>query len=189
MSPMRRQGSPCLRIGLGRCATMTNPKPVSEEARAELVAYLDGELSEDAARAVEDKINSDPAMRAEADALNRTWELLDYLPTHDPSPSFTHRTLERLSAAKPRVSATALASRNRLWRSLTLGAGWAAAVVLAAGIGFGVTTRILPREPTDEELARDLGVIEHEKAYEQVGDIEFLKQLDTPDLFGDDPDS
>jgi len=32
-------------------------------------------------------------------------------------------------------------------------------------------------------------VIEHEKAYEQVGDIEFLKQLDTPDLFGDDPDS
>jgi anti-sigma factor RsiW len=168
---------------------MTKPKPVSEEARAELVAYLDGELSEDAARAVEDKINSDPTLRAEVDSLSRTWELLDYLPTHDPSPSFTHRTLERVTATRPRISATALAARNAYWRRFAFGAGWAAAVLLAAEIGFGVTTRVLPREPTDEELARDLGVIEHEKAYEQVGDIEFLKQLDTPELFGDDPDS
>ncbi len=189
MSPARQQGFPRLRIGFGRRATMTKPKPVSEEARAELVAYLDGELSDDAARAVEKMINSDPAMRAEAVALSRTWELLDFLPAHDPSPSFTHRTLERVSASKPRVSAGVLAARNRLWRPLTLGAGWAAAVVLAAGIGFGVTTRVLPREPTDDELARDLGVIEHKKAYEQVGEIDFLKQLDTPDLFGDDPDS
>jgi anti-sigma factor RsiW len=183
-----------------------NPKPVNEEDRAELVAYLDGELNEDAARAIEDKINSDPAMRAEAEAMRRTWELLDYLPTHDPSPSFTHRTLERVSAAKPKGSGAAPAPRQWAWRTLAralgrglrprpsagtlaLGAGWAAAILLAAGIGFGVTTRVIPREPSDEELARDLGVIEHEKAYEQVGDLDFLKQLDTPDLFGDDPDS
>ena len=91
---------------------MTKPKPVSEEARAELVAYLDGELSEDAARVVEDKINSDPTLRAEVDSLSRTWELLDYLPTHDPSPSFTHRTLERVSATKPRIAATGIGPRN-----------------------------------------------------------------------------
>jgi anti-sigma factor RsiW len=168
---------------------MTKPKPVSEEARAELVAYLDGELSEDAARVVEDKINSDPTLRAEVDSLSRTWELLDYLPTHDPSPSFTHRTLERVSATKPRIAATGIGPRNAYWRRLAFAGGWAAAVLLAAGVGFGVTTRVLPREPTDEELARDLGVIEHEKAYEQVNDIEFLKQLDAPELFGDDLDS
>jgi anti-sigma factor RsiW len=175
---------------LGKHAAMTNPKPVSDADRAQLVAYLDGELHEDAARAVEDKISSDPALRAEADALRRTWELLDYLPAHDPSPSFTHRTLERVSGTRTKVSgASAFGTPRSLWRKLALAAGWAAAVLLAAGLGFGVTTHVIPREPSDEELARDLGVIEHERAYEQAGDLDFLKQLDTPELFGDDPDS
>jgi anti-sigma factor RsiW len=168
---------------------MANPESVSEKDRSELVAYLDGELNEDAAHAVEAKINSDPALRAEADLLKRTWDLLDLLPRHEPSPSFTHRTLEQVSASQPKVSAAVLITRKTPWRRLAICAGWAAAVALAAVIGFAVTTRAIPREPTDEELVRDLGVIEHKKAYEQVGDIEFLKQLDTPDLFGDDPDS
>src|ERR1700682_6133065 len=109
---------------------MTNPKPLSEQERADLVAYLDGEMDEEAARAMEAKIDSDPAVRAEADALKRTWELLDYLPSQDPSPSFTHRTVERVSALRSRQDPAAMpGSSLRRWRPYALGLGWAAAVL------------------------------------------------------------
>src|SRR5262245_49608728 len=65
---------------------------------AELVAYLDGELDPAAARKVEARLASDPEARAKAAALKKTFDLLDYLPRHEPSPNFTTRTLDRLPA-------------------------------------------------------------------------------------------
>jgi anti-sigma factor RsiW len=169
---------------------MTNPKPLNEEERAEIVAYLDGEMSEGEARAMESKINSNPAVRAEADALKRTWELLDYLPSKPPSPSFTQRTVSQVMGIPSKKNSQTLSGRVvRSWKPFALGIGWAAAVLLLGGIGFAVTTKMLPREPSDEELSRDLRVIENKKAYEQIDELDFLKQLDHPDLFGDDPDS
>ena len=64
-------------------------EPLKEEDREELVAYLDGELNEEAARQVEERISLDPKARAEADALKKAWDLLDYLPKPEPSPSRT----------------------------------------------------------------------------------------------------
>ena len=46
---------------------------LSEEDRANLVAYLDGELDDDAARALEAKLSLDPDARAEAETLRKTW--------------------------------------------------------------------------------------------------------------------
>src|SRR5258708_29854858 len=115
---------------------MINPKRLTEQERADLVAYLDGEMDENGARAMEARINSDPAIRAEAEALKRTWDLLDYLPSQDPSPSFTHRTLERVSGLQPRLAQAAAPAKRRPWRSVAPGLGWAAAVLLAARIGF-----------------------------------------------------
>ena len=66
--------------------------PLTEE----LVAYLDGELGMAGNEAVEAKISVDPTVRAEADALKKTWDLLDYLPRPEPSPNFTERTLSKL---------------------------------------------------------------------------------------------
>ncbi len=169
---------------------MTNPKPLNEAERAEIVAYLDGEMDEGQARAMEAKINSDPLVRAEADALKRTWDLLDYLPSKPPSPSFTQRTVSQVTGVPSKQNPQTLSGRvSRSWKPFALGIGWAAAVLLVGGIGFAVTTKVLPREPTDDELSRDLRVIENKKAYEQIDDLDFLKQLDHPDLFGDDPDS
>ena len=79
---------------------MTEPSPRNEQEQADLVAYLDGELTGEAARTLEAKLSLDPQARAEADALRRTWELLDYLPRPEPSARFTHRTLERLSPVR-----------------------------------------------------------------------------------------
>jgi len=158
---------------------------LSDEERATLVAYLDGELDEAAARQVEARISRDPSVRAEVESMKRTWELLDYLPRAEPSPAFTHRTVGLVTAEH--MSALRTKQRRRRW---LLGAAWAAAVLLAAVGGYGGVTFLTPHEPTDEELARDLRLLDNRHAYEQVGDLGFLKALDQPDLFGDEtPDA
>jgi anti-sigma factor RsiW len=158
---------------------MSEPRPLNEQEQADLVAYLDGELGGEAARKVEARVAQDPNVRAEADALKRTWDLLDFLPKPEPSPDFTHRTLERLEP----VRQADLRRPRRFWRRAFLGGGWAAALVLAALGGYAGFNRLAPREPGDRELVRDLGVIESKRLLEPVEDLEELEQLAR--LFGD----
>src|SRR5438105_6476999 len=73
---------------------------LNDDDRANLTAYLDGELDEDAAQALEAKLSQDPDARAEVEQLRQTWTMLDYLPRAAPSSSFTHRTMEKLSLEK-----------------------------------------------------------------------------------------
>jgi len=160
---------------------MTEPSHLSEKERTDLVAYLDGELSGEAARALEAKLNLDPAARAEADALRRTWEMLDYLPRPQPSLRFTHRTLERLSPLRADEQ-----QRRRLWRIRYLALGWAAALVLAGWAGHAGYNWLVPREPGERQLLQDLRIIENKRLYERIEDLDFWRTLDTPDLFGDD---
>lgn len=87
-----------------------------DPVEAELVAYLDGELDGEAERTVEARLASDPQLRARADALKKTFDLLDFLPRADPSPDFAARTVEKLPAVKsnpesrPGVAAAARSS-------------------------------------------------------------------------------
>src|SRR5579872_412964 len=106
---------------------------LSDKDRADLVAYLDGELDEQQSRALEARLNVDSAARAEAESLRRTWELLDYLPRAEPSAAFTNRTLEKL-AIQP-TTGVQPARRRRRW---LLGTAWAAGVLLAAAGGLGL---------------------------------------------------
>jgi anti-sigma factor RsiW len=161
---------------------MTQPTALTEQERADLVAYLDGELGGEAARALEAKLSLNPSARAEAEALRRTWELLDYLPRPEPSPNFTHRTLSRL----PSLRATQRRPAASRWRGLLWGGGWAAAVLLAALGGYAGFRWGVPREPDERELVRDLRVIENKRFYDLVEDLDFLRKLDQPDLFGDE---
>jgi anti-sigma factor RsiW len=164
---------------------MSKPSPLNEQERADLVAYLDGELEGEAARAIEQKLALDPAARAEADALRRTWQLLDYLPKSEPSADFTRRTLTRLG---PTLTASwpAAARKRRRWQRLLVGGGWAAALVLAALGGFYAFNRMTPAEPGDAELVRDLNVIKNKRVFELVEDFDGVRELDTPELFGAD---
>jgi anti-sigma factor RsiW len=168
---------------------MSQPPPLTNKEKADLVAYLDGELTGEAARAIETKLSLNPAARAEADSLRRAWDMLDFLPRPEPSPSFTSRTLSKLaplrdSKAPPSVPAK---KSNRPWRAALLGLGWAAAVFLASLGGFVGYNTAVPREPGERELVRDLRLIENKRFYDVVDDLDFLRGLDQPDLFGEEP--
>jgi anti-sigma factor RsiW len=178
---------------------MANDKPLSDEQRAELVAYLDGELPKPAAQAMEAKINTDPRMRAEVETLRRTWELLDYLPKPEPKAGFASRTLDRVSTIRmPTFQFPAGAWKRGAgsrWRHWTFGIGWAAAVLVAALAGYGsgrllssrtglpdntATTEIQP------QLVKDFRVIENQRLYLHADDLDFLRALQDPELFGEE---
>ena len=159
---------------------MSEPSQLSESERADLVAYLDGELTGEVSRALEAKLSLNPQARAEADALRQTWQMLDYLPRPQPTASFTHRTMERL---------TPLQSGERRWRTRCLGLGWAAALLLAGWSGYAGYNWFAPREPGDRELIHDLRLIENKRLYDRIEDLDFWRALDKPELFGDDPAS
>lgn len=74
--------------------------PGADPFEAELVAYLDGELDPPSAHKVEARLAKDPAARARAAELKKSFDLLDYLPRPEPSPTFTTRTLDKLPAVK-----------------------------------------------------------------------------------------
>jgi ferric-dicitrate binding protein FerR (iron transport regulator) len=170
-----------LRISDGEELAMTKPSHFSEQEQADLVAYLDGELGGEAARALEAKLSLDPAARAEADALRRTWELLDFLPRSQPSLRFTHRTLERLSPLRADEQ-----RRRHRWRTCGLGLGWAAALLAAGWAGYAGFNWLLPREPGERQLLQDLRIIENKRLYDRIEDLDFWRALDAPDLFGDE---
>ncbi len=170
---------------------MAKLPPLNDEDRENLVAYLDGELSSKDARALEARLNLDAEARAEAEVLRKTWEMLDYLPRPEPTATFASRTLERLSA----MQAVATPTVQRAWPRWVLPVGWAAGLLLASAAGFGGVHWISASKPTPTEaavpdvealMAQDLRLLENKRLYELVDDIGFLRELDNPDLFGDD---
>ncbi len=163
---------------------MSDESPQSPTFTEKLVAYLDGELPEGAAREVEQALSSDPAMRAEVEQLNRAWELLDLLPRPNASREFSSRTLATLHvvdgttelAAEPEIAAT-VAIENSTRRRFPVPplVAWSAGLVVVSLLGFAVG-RMTARSNSDVWLD-DLSLIEHIDVYREIGDAEFLRDL------------
>jgi anti-sigma factor RsiW len=192
---------------------MPDPQPLTDADRAELVAYLDGELDAEGQQRVEARLSRDALARTEADALKRAWDLLDHLPRAAPSPDFTERTLtlatvQRLTAPASRErqrpedssSETRVAdapSPPRPWYSRRAAgyAAWAAAALLVLAAGYRLTVPTRPATPaeldpdTDPILAREPRVIENLPLYLAAENLDYLLALDQPDLFADDAPS
>ncbi len=169
---------------------MADQKPLNDDEREQLIAYLDGELAQTESQLVEKRLNTDPRFRAEADAMKRTWNLLDFLPKPEPSANFTNKTVDRLAALKPAPAASS--TRLRVWVPRV---AWVAGLLLAVLVGYAVAGRMLPGTPpsssglspeAEQRLARDLRVIEQLGLFQHVDDIHLLNELDRPELFGDD---
>lgn len=187
-------------------------EPEADPVDAELIAYLDGELEPAAARELEDRLDADPNLRARAEGLKRSYDLLDFLPKPEPSPTFATRTMDKLpvSGTRPAVSTaeTAATPAPAGFSSLSFtgmqpaagGPSWAwaaclaLAVALALGIGYLGTAALRayvfpptePKEPGNDSIpVADVRLIERLPLYAAVDDLEYLNQLGTPEFFGD----
>jgi anti-sigma factor RsiW len=148
---------------------------LTSEERANLVAYLDGELPEPEAQVIASKLTSSPSARHEVDSLKRTWELLDHLPRPEVPADFTTRTLHEAMEATAPVGDGLRRAAVGLGRIL---AGILALTVVAASCAAGyAATRWIWPDPA-ARLVRDLSLAERLDAYRAVGSIDLLRQLD-----------
>src|SRR5262249_7977897 len=121
--------------------------------RADLVAYLDGELEEAEARAIATKLAHSATARREVESLEKAWELLDYLPRPKASEDFTARTLTEVARAD--VKGDWLDSKlSQTVQKAIRGGVWTVAAALAFGIGYALMQWVWPNP--SERLIRDL---------------------------------
>jgi anti-sigma factor RsiW len=142
--------------------------------RANLVAYLDGELNDSDSRLLATKLTQSATARREVESLERTWELLDYLPRPQASEQLTARTMTQvleLSQHGGRFDSAARLVANRA----TWAVVWTVASCLAFGLGYALMVWVWPDQTG--RLSSDLPVAEHLDEYRDVGSWEFLDAL------------
>ncbi|QEL18979.1 anti-sigma factor family protein [Limnoglobus roseus] len=184
-------------------STPATPEPEDED----LVAYLDGELGDAESHAVESKLAADEEARRKAERLQKTFDLLDYLPKTEPSPHFASRTLTQINplaaapappAADARPSSSQPApvfapsgqsqpfppARSGGWKV----APWFAALLISAAGGYFFhllakphLEALAPARRTSEQVR----LLERLPLFLGADDLDFVKQLDHPDFFGE----
>lgn len=147
---------------------------LSTEQRADLVAYLDGELEEDATVAIEGVLAQSNVARNDVEMLARTYDLLDQLPRVTAPDTFTEQTMTtiRLDSVRPDITETAWYQRLRRG-SVFL--AWTLAMAAASSLGFLITNAWVPND--EEILVEDFEVIQDLDLYMEVGRFEFLEDL------------
>jgi hypothetical protein len=157
---------------------------LTPDERADLVAYIDGELPETHSRAISTKLTHSATARREVEMLQKTWEMLDYLPRPELTEQFSEKTVSHIRR---------LELGGRAWEPVVASwSAWAAVLVAylvmglaSLAVGYSVTRWIWP-DPTGR-LVRDLTLAERLDEYETIGSFEFLTQLADSEAFGRDP--
>jgi anti-sigma factor RsiW len=151
--------------------------------RANLVAYLDGELPETESRLLAAKLTGSISARREAEALEKAWELLDHLTRPQASREFTERTLSQARGGAS-LDDRLVAAAARISRGISRAAVVVLSVSAAVGISYAATRWLWP-DPS-ARLVRDLPIAEHLDEYREVGTFEFLNRLDDEPAFNED---
>jgi len=154
---------------------------LSPEERANLVAFIDGELTEAESRSLATKLTHSATARLEVELLQKTWDVLDSLPRPTVTDQFHERTLTYIRSLE-------LRAENRFapamkWGGVLLKLA-VCLLVAAVGVasGFGVTRRLWP--VPEDQIIRDLSLAEHLDEYLDVGSFEFLEELRNSAEFG-----
>ena len=146
---------------------------LTADQRANLVAYLDGELDEADVRGIEVTLAGSDVARHEVEMLSRTWELLDALPRETASAEFTQRTLATVHVQTEQ-------RQPPRWRGavdpVLTSLGYAGVLAAAGLVGYAAGSRWIPRE--SDRLVRDLPLLERLNAYQDAGSVEFLRELE-----------
>ena len=120
--------------------------------------------------------------RHEVEALARTFELLDVLPSMNASEDFASKTLTNL-----KVTEEPFQLADQWWfRSASrvgIAAGWLVSLMACGWVGFQLTTRWIPNP--SEDVLRELPLIENLDQYQDIGEFDFLNQLKRQGLFDD----
>lgn len=155
---------------------------LSADQREDLVAYLDGELSDGKAQQIDQVLARSEVARHEVEALARTWEMLDVLPTPKAPPEFTERTMTSLKVAEVPFDVTEQAWFGYL-RKGAIVAVWAAALGVSGWVGFKATNEWI-KNP-QREMLKDLPTLQKLDVYQEVESIDFLEKLRASGLFED----
>lgn len=154
---------------------------LSPEERANLAAYLDGELTENEERVIATKLSLSATARKELESLKQTWELLEYLPRPKASTDLSERTLTTIRSLDSR--ARSWDRTARVWGTQI--ARMAICLLLAGAsllLGFALVRWAWP-DPT-VRLAQDLSLAEHLEEYQEVGSFQLLEELANSKDFG-----
>jgi hypothetical protein len=147
---------------------------LNPDERANLVAFIDGELTENESRVLNTKLTHSVTARREVELLKKTWELLDHLPRPRVSEQFSERTLTNIKSLE--LKGESWNSATQAWASR--GVRFAVPLVVASlslALGFAVSRWVWP-EP-DLKMARNLTLAEHLDEYLDVNSFEFLEEL------------
>ena len=92
--------------------SMPSHTRLTDQERANLVAFLDGEVDESIAQQFDEKVARSAGLRREVEALEKTWGMLDWLPRPELPTDFASQTLTRIHSQQ--LEAEQLASRVKL---------------------------------------------------------------------------
>lgn len=150
----------------------------------QLVAYLDGELDAESSLEVERRLAADESFRRELQQLQRAWDMLDELPKSELSDSFTQTTVEMvvLSAEQELEQ-----QKSRVhWQRRVWWLAGAVSLVVASLVGFWTLAALLARP--NEQMVRDLPVIENVDLYRVAESADYLRELHDSGLFAEEID-
>jgi anti-sigma factor RsiW len=154
---------------------------LSPEERANLAAYIDGELTENEERVMATKLSLSKTARREVESLKKTWELLEYLPRPKASADFPERTLTSIRSLESNALSWDQTARD--WM-IQVGKVAVCLLVAAAGLTIGYASVRWGWPDPSIRLAQDLNLAEHLEEYQEVGSFDFLDELANSKSFG-----
>ncbi len=161
---------------------------VSDESNAgqpplneQLVAYLDGELDGEQSAEVEKQLRQDSELRRTAEALDRTWGMLDVLEPVVAGNEFSQQTMKTVVATYSRPVQEQSLSVRRVLAALFSRQSLAWCVIGSAGAlcGLGLSQLYGPSEQSvqAEQMLREIDMLDRYPLYRIVPDVDALKSL------------
>ena len=156
-----------------------------ESKHPELVAYLDGELSSNDRSQIEDRLARDNEYRQELAQLQKTWDMLDALPSVEAPESFTQTTVEMVALSAATQIQANNAYRNHFKIALLIFA--VSLPITAFCLGYWRMNDQMGAE--NREVIKDLEIIQRYPIYRSVNaDISPEKSIHFLELLAKETD-